>query len=95
MGDNIFFKNQEQIEKYISEEILGNYLVDYYSIIDGYFIFKLPEYLDSNVEIIFKLNTTITFKQKKDLISDLYYPLCHYYYDNGWDFDFVIIVSEY
>ena len=42
-----------------------------------------------------KLNTVITFKQKKDLVDDLYYPLCHYYYDNGWDFDFVIIVSEY
>ena len=80
MVDNVFFKNQEQIEKYISEEILGNYL-DYYSILDGYSIFKL--------------NTVITFKQKKDLVDDLYYPLCHYYYDNGWDFDFVIIVSEY
>lgn len=94
MEDNVFFKHQKQIEKYISEEILGNYL-NHYSIINGYSIFKLPKYLDSNVEIIFKLNTTITFEQKKNLVSDLYYHLCHYYYNKGWNFDFIIIVSEY
>ena len=88
MGDNVFFKNQEQIEKYISEELIKKY-----PIIDDYFVVPLPDYLIKNVEIIFKLNKEISVEQKEDLVDDLY-ELSHYYFSRDWDIDFVI-VSEY
>ncbi|AGN16954.1 hypothetical protein [Methanobrevibacter sp. AbM4] len=88
MVDNVFFKNQEQIEKYISEELIKKY-----PIIDDYFVVPLPDYLIKNVEIIFKLNKEISVEQKEDLVDDLY-ELSHYYFSRDWDIDFVI-VSEY
>ena len=88
MVDNVFFKNQEQIEKYISEELIKKY-----PIIDDYFVVPLPDYLINNLEIIFKLNKEISKKQKEDLVDDLY-ELSHYYFSRDWDIDFVI-VSEY
>lgn len=89
MVDNVFFKNQEQIEKYISDELIKKY-----PIIDDYFVVPLPDYLIKNVEIIFKLNKEISVEQKEDLVDDLY-ELSHYYFSRDWDIDFVIIVSEY
>ena len=88
MVDNVFFKNQEQIEKYISEELIKKY-----PIIDDYFVVPLPDYLIKNVEIIFKLNKEISVEQKEDLVDDLY-ELSHYYFSRDWDIDFVI-ESEY
>ena len=88
MVDNVFFKNQEQIEKYISEELIKKY-----PIIDDYFVVPLPDYLINNLEIIFKLNKEISVEQKEDLVDDLY-ELSHYYFSRDWDIDFVI-VSEY
>lgn len=88
MVDNVFFKNQEQIEKYISDELIKKY-----PIIDDYFFVPLPDYLIKNVEIIFKLNKEISVEQKEDLVDDLY-ELSHYYFSRDWDIDFVI-VSEY
>ena len=53
----------------------------------------LPETMLKNIEYIFKINSNLSEEEQLNLWSKIYYELCLYHDELGFEFDFITMIK--